>query len=46
MTTDDVLGALLAVVFVLLAWVGRVLWRLGERLARLEGSTRLERFDR
>lgn len=36
--TLDVLGALVAALFVIVAWICRVLWRITDRVSRLEGG--------
>ncbi len=46
MTFDELVGVVVAVLVVTLAAVIRQLWRLGERLSRLEGSRRSDSLYR
>lgn len=46
MSFDELVGVLVALLAIALAAVIRVLWRLAERVSRLEGETRKERQNR
>jgi hypothetical protein len=45
-TLEVVVDAIVVALVVVAGAVIRQLWRLGERVARLEGSSRLERIER